>query len=93
MDVDIKWRIFWIKRHLGESDDFLSVFRLPPIISCIIYVIYGLNIAYERGMVMTVLLQVSVFYIQVLRSDKLPFSLFLYIQSRLRVSSFLFLVL
>ena len=55
--------------------------RLLPTHSCVIYIVYSFNIAYERGMVVVVLPQVSVFDIQILRSDKLPFSPFLNILS------------
>ena len=44
--------------------------RLLPTHSCVIYIVYSFNIAYERGMVVVVLPQVSVFDIQILRSEK-----------------------
>ena len=56
-------------RHLCKNDDSSNLFRLLPTHSCIINIVYSFDIAYERGMVVVVLLQVSVFNIQILRPD------------------------
>ena len=63
-------------RHLWKNDDSSNLSSLLPTHSCVIYIVYGFDIADDRGMVVVALPQVSVFNIQILRSDKLPFSPF-----------------